>query len=210
VIVDAWSEVAAALVTLGREAHRRGWVPGTSGNFSVVVSRDPLELAITSSGRHKGQLDRSDILRIDGRGAVVSGVGRPSAETSIHLAIVAARGAGAVAHTHSRAATLISGGEGSGIAIDGYELLKGLAGVQTHLHREWLPLIDNSQDWAAQVVSIREMLARHAEIHGFLIRRHGLYTWGVDLEEAARHLEVLEFLLDVLVAGHPRPRAEEE
>jgi methylthioribulose-1-phosphate dehydratase len=35
-------------------------------------------------------------------------------------------------------------------------------------------------------------------IHGFLIRRHGLYTWGEDLTEAKRHVEVLEFLLEVL------------
>ncbi|HWX25674.1 MAG TPA: methylthioribulose 1-phosphate dehydratase [Vicinamibacteria bacterium] len=206
--MDTWSDVVKALVTLGREAHGRGWVPGTSGNFSAVVGRDPLEVAITSSGRHKGHLDTSGILRIDGQGAVVWGAGRPSAETAIHLAIVAERGAGAVAHTHSRAATLLSGSEGSGIALEGYELLKGLAGVRTHLHREWLPLIENSQDWPAQVAPIREMLARHPEIHGFLIRRHGLYTWGKDLQEAGRHLEVLEFLLDVLVAGHPPPRAE--
>ena len=32
------------LIRLGSEFHRRGWVLGTSGNFSVVVSRDPLRL----------------------------------------------------------------------------------------------------------------------------------------------------------------------
>ena len=35
-------------------------------------------------------------------------------------------------------------------------------------------------------------------MHGLLIRRHGLYTWGRDLDELKRHLEVLEFLLEVV------------
>ena len=35
-------------------------------------------------------------------------------------------------------------------------------------------------------------------LHGFLIRRHGLYTWGKDLTEAARHVEILEFLLEAV------------
>ena len=33
---------------------------------------------------------------------------------------------------------------------------------------------------------------------GYLIRRHGLYTWGKDLEEATRHIEVIEFLLECM------------
>ncbi len=34
--------------------------------------------------------------------------------------------------------------------------------------------------------------------HGFLIRRHGLYTWGRDVHEARRHVEIYEFLFEVL------------
>ena len=32
--------------------------------------------------------------------------------------------------------------------------------------------------------------------HAFLLRRHGLYTWGATLAEAERHVEILEFLLE--------------
>jgi methylthioribulose-1-phosphate dehydratase len=42
------------------------------------------------------------------------------------------------------------------------------------------------------------MLARYPEAHGFLIRRHGLYTWGRDLDQARRHVETLEFLFEVI------------
>ena len=36
-----------------------------------------------------------------------------------------------------------------GLAIEGYEMLKGLDGVPTHEHREWLPIVDNDQDMRA-------------------------------------------------------------
>ncbi|MEL7265147.1 MAG: class II aldolase/adducin family protein, partial [Planctomycetota bacterium] len=32
--------------------------------------------------------------------------------------------------------------------------------------------------------------------YGFLIRGHGLYTWGRDLFAARRHVEIFEFLFD--------------
>jgi methylthioribulose-1-phosphate dehydratase len=41
------------------------------------------------------------------------------------------------------------------------------------------------------------MLRLRTDAHGFLIRSHGLYTWGRDLAEANRQLEILEFLLEV-------------
>ena len=42
------------------------------------------------------------------------------------------------------------------------------------------------------------MLGQHPEAHGFLLRRHGLYTWGEDVAQAKRHLEIVEFLLEVV------------
>jgi methylthioribulose-1-phosphate dehydratase len=200
VIRHELAEAAARLAEVGRNAHARGWALGTSGNFSAVVADAPLRLAITSSGRDKGRLTGAEILEIDGGGSVVSGSGRPSAETSLHLAIVRARGAGAVLHTHSLWSTRLSDLHfaAGGVALEGYEMLKGLAGITSHVHREWLPIVDNSQDWDAETPAVEAMLGRHPECHGFLIRRHGLYTWGRDLEEAARHLEVLEFLLEAV------------
>ncbi|HEX8185887.1 MAG TPA: class II aldolase/adducin family protein, partial [Blastocatellia bacterium] len=51
-----FSELASGLVELGQAFYSSGLVRGTSGNFSAVVSRDPLRLAITSSGADKGKL----------------------------------------------------------------------------------------------------------------------------------------------------------
>ena len=45
---------------------------------------------------------------------------------------------------------------------------------------------------------VEAVLADHPNAHGFLIRRHGLYTWGRDLAEAKRQVEILEFLFEVM------------
>ena len=195
----SFAELAGQLAEIGRHCYARGWALGTSGNFSAVVNRDPLRLAITTSGADKGTLSAGEIVEIDAQGKVVAGSGRPSAEASLHLAVARARGAGAVLHTHSIWSTILSdAATDDGLAIEGYEMLKGLDGVDTHEHREWLPILDNTQDWAAAVPQVEAILAEQPAAHGFLIRGHGLYTWGRDLDEAKRHVEILEFLFEVM------------
>jgi methylthioribulose-1-phosphate dehydratase len=184
------------LIRAGQRFDARGWVLGTSGNFSAVTARDPLRLAITRSGTHKGELTAADFLELDGDGAVVGGDGRPSAETALHLAIVAVRDAGAVLHTHSIWSTFLSDRFPGGFEITGYEMLKGLAGVATHEHHEWMPVVDNDQDMVRLSRQVRGTLDAHPACHGFLLLRHGLYTWGATLADAVRHVEILEFLME--------------
>jgi methylthioribulose-1-phosphate dehydratase len=157
-------------------------------------------MAITSSGVDKGELAANHILQVDSSGNVIAGAGRPSAETLLHIAVVRLREAGAVLHTHSIWSNLVSDRHAgqAGVEISGYEMLKGLEGITTHEHSEWLPIIENSQDMRMLADTVEETLTRHPASHGFLLRRHGLYTWGNDLAEAKRHVEILEFLLEVL------------
>jgi methylthioribulose-1-phosphate dehydratase len=193
------SELGPRLADVGRALHARGWALGTSGNFSAVVSREPLVLAISRSGVDKARLAAEDFLEVDGRGLPLEGHGRPSDETVVHLAVVGERGAGAVLHTHSVWGTLVSesAGDVGGLALSGYEMLKGLAGVTTHEHREWVPIVENTQDYARMTRDVQKALAGNPAAHGLLLRGHGLYAWGRDLEEAQRHVEVLEFLFEV-------------
>jgi methylthioribulose-1-phosphate dehydratase len=112
-----------------------------------------------------------------------------------------------VVHTHSVWSAIVSEvfGPDGGVALRGFEILKGLAGVLTHAHEEWLPIVGNSQDWGADAQAVVQVLRAAPRCHGFLIRRHGLYTWGHDPGEAGRHLEVLEFLLEVVGRSLPPP-----
>ena len=198
---DSFAQIASSLASIAREFHLRGWLVGTSGNLSAVVNREPLQLAMSPSGVDKGDLKQAHFLLIDEHAGVVSDhPAKPSDESPLHIRIVKERGAGAVFHTHSIWNTILSDvyAADGGVAIEGYEMLKGLQGVSTHVHREWLPIIENSQNMLALANSVGDILRKHENAHGFLLRRHGLYSWGEDPSQAKRHVEILEFLLEVL------------
>ena len=198
---DHLPQLANDLAATARTFHARGWLLGTSGNLSAVVEREPLRLAMSPSGIDKGELTAEQVLTIDESAHLVSDhAAKPSDESLLHIRIVKDIGAGAVLHTHSVWNTMLSdlyASEG-GIRIQGYEMLKGLQGVRTHEHSEWLPIIDNSQDMPSLADTIGNTLSRHKGAHGLLLNRHGLYSWGDNLAQAKRHIEILEFLLETL------------
>lgn len=185
------------LCATARGCYARGWVPATSGNFSV---RSGERVFITASGLDKGKLAPEDLLETGMDGAVLGGSGRPSAEAELHLVIYRERAeARAILHVHSVWNTLLSGRfESEGfVALRGYELLKGLTGVATHEHEERVPIIANTQEYASLAAKVKSVLQENAAAHGVLLSRHGLYTWGESVAEARRHLEALEFLFEV-------------
>jgi methylthioribulose-1-phosphate dehydratase len=192
--------LAHDLVDAGRRLERRGWALGTSGNFSSVVSREPFLLAITASGVDKASLSPEQVVTVGSDAAAVAGSGAPSAETHLHLAVIRVRGAGAVLHTHSVWSTLLSDlhAERGEVVVTDYEMLKGLSGVKSHEHEERVPILDNSQDMPALARRVEATLRSRPKAHAFLLRKHGLYTWGSDLAEAVRHVEILEFLFEVI------------
>ena len=198
---DQFHEIAAAVAAVAKGFHARGWLLGTSGNLSAVVQREPLRLAMSPSGVDKGELKPEQLLSIDENARIVSEhQGKPSDESLLHIRIVKDRRAGAVLHTHSVWNTILSdlyASEG-GVTIKGFEMLKGLQGVRTHEHTEFLPIIENSQDMPALAEQVGKTLNEHHAAHGFLLRRHGLYSWGQTLTEAKRHIEILEFLLETM------------
>ena len=55
-MTEGFDEAADQIAAIGRRFDARGWVLGTSGNFSVRRQRAPLQIAITRSGAHKGTL----------------------------------------------------------------------------------------------------------------------------------------------------------
>lgn len=197
--------VADRIASIASVFYSRGWLLGTSGNLSAVVSKDPLRIAITGSGLHKGNLDASDIIEIDGDGNIISGEQKVSSETALHLAVIRVLHAGSVFHTHSVWSTILSRKylKDGGIVLEGYEMLKGLENVSTHSHREWLPILENSQDMTSLSLMVSDILGKYPDVHGFLLAGHGLYTWGKTAGDAERQVEVLEFLLEVFARSDP-------
>ena len=198
---EALESEVERLCATARWCYDRGWVPATSGNFSVRVSDGPPQrILITPSGLDKGIVTPAHLLEIDKEGQTVKGSGKPSAETGLHLVVYRAQPeAGAVLHVHTVWNTLVSAHYAGKecVPIEGYEILKGLSGVATHEHVEQVPLLENAQDYAVLCGRMKDALASYPQAHGVLLSRHGLYTWGQSVAEARRHLEALEFLFEV-------------
>ncbi|GGY08655.1 methylthioribulose-1-phosphate dehydratase [Litchfieldella qijiaojingensis] len=184
-----------AIVEAGRELYAAGQVPATGGNFSVRL--DDHHMAVTASGRHKGRLAPADIMVTDFAATPVGSSLKPSDEARLHGQLYEDNpSAGAILHTHSRAATVLSRLESSAtLWLSGYELQKALEGVTTHETRVAIPIFDNTQDIEALAEAVRARLANEA-CCAYLIRGHGLYTWARDMAACLRHVEALDFLFE--------------
>ena len=189
--------LADALVETGARMDRMGWVPGSAGNLSARSSDEII--AITSSGVHKGRLQRHDIIPVDLTGQPLRPEHRPSAETLLHCQLYARDPSiGAVLHGHSVAATVLSLHEpGPAIMLQGYEILKAFPGIRTHEAEIALPVFDNDQDMSRLAACIAPILDPNAAVVpiGYVLRGHGVYAWGPDVEHCFWRLEALEFLL---------------
>ena len=187
----------SALVEVGRRQDARGWVPATAGNLSVRAE-DGENIWITASGTHKGRLTPDDLLLVDLEGNLLKAAGdrRPSAETSLHLAVYRSiPEAGACLHVHTVANTLVHHvGDGTRVPLPALELVKAF-GIWEEAPEVGVPLFPNLPhvpDIAAQVEARFGEAA--PEVPGFLIADHGLTAWGPNLEKADHALEAFEFL----------------
>lgn len=182
------------LIHLTQGYYSRGWTPATSSNFSIRTQPDVIH--ITRSGKHKGRLQPQDFMQIKTSGELID-KGKPSAETGLHLLLYQKyQQTNAVLHTHSPKATLLSMVlQQDRISFADYEIAKAFTGVTSHDVPMDLLIFDNSQD----IDALAQRIAGHLDsmtMPAFLIRGHGIYTWGNSLEDADRHLEAIEFLLE--------------
>jgi methylthioribulose-1-phosphate dehydratase len=191
-VTYGFEAAAAELVRVGHTAAARGWVPATSGNFSVRLADD--EVAITVSGAHKGELTADRIMRVDLHGRPLEEK-RPSAETLLHVQLYRRNPAiQAVFHTHSIGSTVLSRLVQGELLLTELEVMKAFAGIDTHETTLRIPVFPNDQDMTRLAERVASCLDGHDPIPGYLIAGHGLYTWGTSVAETLRHLEAFEFL----------------
>ena len=184
-----------AVIAAGRHASRRGWAPATAGNFSVRAGH---MLAITRTGRDKGDLEPQDV-------AVVS-MDEPlgvdlSAEAALHFSRYAADPKiGAVFHAHIPVAAVLGRYyvRERRLILQGWELQKAFEGVSSHLTPVCVPVFDNDQNIHALAATVEQQLTRATDgvaAPGYLIAGHGVYAWGRTHKDALRHLEAFDMLL---------------
>lgn len=197
-VASIFAEAAEAIIAVGRAFDARGWAPATSGNYSVRLNDG--SFAVTVSGWRKGRLTPDGVMRVDAAGTSLDGK-RPSAETALHLSLYRRfPEVGAVLHSHSPQAVALSRVLGGNWTIRGHELAKAFPGMTTHDAEIAVPIVENSQDMAEIEAAIAPYLAEEMPPPAYLIRGHGLYSWGRDIAEAERVIEAAEWLAACEVA----------
>ncbi len=192
------------LAAAARLFYERGWMWGTAGNLSLRLADG--SFWITASGKAKGRLAAADFLRIAPGGEVLERGrpdDRPSAETSLHDAIYRlVPQAGACFHVHSIPGNVAARlAQGDDLRLPPLEMIKGL-GVWDQDPHVSLAIFPNR----LHVPRIaEELLTRFAvappQVPGFLIRDHGLTTWGKDAEAALHHVELFEYVFGYMAAA---------
>jgi methylthioribulose-1-phosphate dehydratase len=182
-----------------RAYNKRGWSPATSTNYSFREDEDAEIIYISRSGIDKAEFEPTDFITVDLEGKTTWGMdhAKPSAETLIHCEIYSLfPETTVILHSHSKFSVLISELYKHQFPIEGYEIQKGFAGQATHLNELHIPIIENSQEMS-DITSVMKVRKDELTNHSFIIQKHGAYAWGKNLFEAKRHLETLEYLLEV-------------
>lgn len=191
----ALTQAAQQIISAGQGLYLRGLVPATSGNFSHRLESG--DIAVTVSGRPKGQLTEADIMQINGECSAITTGKKASAEAPLHTAIYKTHPqVNAILHTHSVNATVFTRLIKDNVwRLHGYEIQKAFPEIHTHDMELNIPIFDNTQDIATLAQLTTEYFSQYPNVPGYLIRAHGSYTWGRTMDEALKHVEAFEFLL---------------
>ncbi|MEM2093858.1 MAG: class II aldolase/adducin family protein [Candidatus Bathyarchaeia archaeon] len=189
------------LAEAGRKLFKARLTPGTSGNISARIP-GALKCLIKPSGKSFKDLKADDFLLVDiNTRAVLKGVYKPSIETPFHTALYKLRDSiGAVVHTHSHYATLLSIAEIEVLPI-GMEVYQAPALAQGVGLSKYAP--PGTEELAKNIVEA--MKGKSA----VLLPHHGAATVGRTIEEAVNNACVLERLArlnyEVLNIAKPTP-----
>jgi L-fuculose-phosphate aldolase len=159
---------------------------GSDGNLSARIDED--RVLITRSGVAKGRLGQADFVEVNLEGELISGEGKPSSETAMHLTAYQKRpDVTACLHSHPPYAT--------SFAVAGVELARNILPEVTVFVGD-IPLIEYAPPGTGAISkAIEPFLAKN---NAFLLRNHGLLTVGRSVDEALFRHETVEHFAKIL------------
>lgn len=184
-----------------------GWVTGTGGGISIKHGD---EIYIAPSGVQKERIKPEDLFVQDiiGNDLQVppsSKKLKKSQCTPLFMCAYTARNAGAVIHTHSKAAlmaTLLY--PNKEFKVTHLEMIKGIKNQKLNRYYNYneelvVPIIENTPYEADLKDRMAEVIRDYPETSAVLVRRHGVYVWGDTWQQAKTMCECYDYLFDVAV-----------
>ena len=189
----------AALAEASRRVAEAGLVTGSAGNLSL---RRGDRMLITARGSRLEAIDAAECVEVSlGSGSTPPG-SRPSSETPLHRAVYAATDAGAIVHTHSHFATVLS------------TLVDVLPPIHYAIHAFGGPVRVARYETFGTTALADAVTEALEDRTGALMANHGAIVYGRDVVHAVGLAVTLEWLASVYyharAAGSPQILDEAE
>eukprot|EP00455_Lapot_gusevi_P027153 TRINITY_DN2871_c0_g3_i1.p1 TRINITY_DN2871_c0_g3~~TRINITY_DN2871_c0_g3_i1.p1 ORF type:complete len:494 (+),score=186.56 TRINITY_DN2871_c0_g3_i1:58-1539(+) len=191
------------LCELCRQFYHLGWVTGTGGSISIKNSQN--KIFMSPSSVQKERMQPPDIYVMDADGVVIQeGVNPDGIKLKLsqcHPLFMSAylhRNSGAVIHTHSVHAVMVSLLFEKEFRCTHLEMIKGLE-HHGYLDELVIPIIDNTPHEEDLKDSLTQALLAYPRANAVIVRRHGVYVWGRDWRHAKAQCECLDYLMQVAV-----------
>lgn len=171
---------AQQIVEMGKRLYEKNMAAANDGNISVKIGENAV--LVTPSGVSKGYLQAETLAVVDLENNLIEGTLPPSSETKMHLRVYRENPQiGGVIHAHPVFGTAFAAAE---IALDKPILIESVIGIGK------IPLAPFATPGTDEVPnSIAPFVKNY---HGVLLAKHGVLTWGKNLEQAYFRLEAIE------------------
>ena len=189
--------VRELICELCRTFYGLGWASGTGGGISI---REGDRIYMAPSGVQKERLQPEDIFVLDRQGEILSPVKglTLSACAPLFLHAYTQRNAGAVLHSHSINAFLITALYDKVFRVSDMEMIKGVQGMGAFDSLE-VPIIDNTAQECDLADTLGEAIRNNPKTQAVLVRRHGVYVWGQDWVQAKTQAESYDYLFQAAI-----------
>ena len=199
------------IVELCKQFYDQGWVSGTGGGISV---RKDNKIYIAPSGVHKERMSEDEIYVLNDNmdkdvktediiydPNTKGGPYKISECRSLFMIAYKQRDAGAVIHSHSLSAMLVTVLFLDEFRCSHLEMIKGIKGHNYH-DELVVPIIENKARECELYDEMSAIIDKYPKTYAVLVRNHGVYVWGKDWIECKTHAEVYDYLFTAVVELH--------
>jgi methylthioribulose-1-phosphate dehydratase len=183
---------------LCRNLYRLGWASGTGGGMSI---KEGGRIYMAPSGVQKERLLPEDIFVLNEEGGTLEEPGgaiQLSQCAPLFMHAYKIRSAGAVLHSHSIHANLVTQLFNKKFIIQGMEMQKGLEGYGAFDTLE-VPIIENTAQERDLADSLAAAIQDNPKTHAVLVRNHGVYVWGRNWKQAKTQAECYDYLFETAI-----------
>jgi len=174
----------------------------TWGNASGINREEGL-IVIKPSGVEYDEMTADQMVVVDINGNIVEGNFKPSSDTATHLALYNAFDQiGGIVHTHSTFATSWAQA-GVAIPITGTTHADYFAGdIPCTRDMKQEEVMGSYEKETGNVIIEKFRKLNYLHIPGVLVKNHGPFTWGKNLNEAVHNSVVLEEIAKIAYIAH--------